>query len=56
MTGQILKKEDPANLKKYKGMRLLSVLGKTMMKVIFNRIRPVLEEVAGKKQCAFRPG
>ena len=40
----------------YRGISLLSVAGKIVVKVLLNRLQPLSESIIPETQCGFRPG
>lgn len=52
----IFKKGDKTDCKNYRGISLLSILGKVFMKIIHRRVLKRREEAAREEQAGFRPG
>jgi len=50
---KIPKKGDLSNLKKWRGVTLLSILSKILTRVILNRIRNIVEQHLRKEQTGF---
>jgi hypothetical protein len=49
-------KGDKGNCRNYRGISLLSVVGKIYAGILVERVRRVTEELIGEEQCAFRSG
>lgn len=49
----IAKKEDPNEVRDYRPIALLNSIIKIVMKVLANRITPVLQEIIGEQQTSF---
>ena len=52
----LLKKGDNQQCKNYRGISLLSIVGKVFMKVIQQRLQKRREQLAREEQAGFRPG
>ncbi|XP_061142364.1 uncharacterized protein LOC133159416, partial [Syngnathus typhle] len=51
----IFKKGDKADCGNYRGISLLSTVGKVLARVLANRLLPLSEEILPESQCGFRP-
>lgn len=51
----IFKKGDRTNCNNYRGISLLSCLGKLIAQILANRIVPLVEKILPESQCGFRP-
>ena len=52
----IFKKGDKKECSNYRGISLLSLVGKVFAKVLETRCRAMIELRLGDEQCGFRPG
>ena len=52
----IYKKGDKAECGNYRGISLLSTVGKLFAKILLNRLTQIAEDVLPDTQCGFRPG
>ena len=52
----LFKKGDKAVCDNYRGITLLSLLGKVYAKVLESRVRTIVEPILSDEQCGFRPG
>lgn len=50
----IHKKGNKANCDNYRGISLLSVAGKVLSRIIYNRLAPFAEKILAYTQCGFR--
>ncbi|XP_068675587.1 uncharacterized protein [Montipora foliosa] len=51
----LFKKGDKSLCSNYRGISLLSAVGKLFAKILLNRLTPLAEEVLPESQCGFRP-
>ena len=51
----LFKKGDKSLCSNYRGISLLSAVGKLFAKILLNRLTPLAEEVLHESQCGFRP-
>ena len=51
----IFKKGDKAECENYRGISLLSTIGKVLARVLANRLLPLSEGVLPESQCGFCP-
>ena len=51
----LFKKGDKSLCSNYRGISLLSAVGKLFAKILLNRLTPLAEEVLSESQCGFRP-
>ena len=51
----LFKKGDKSLCSNYRGISLLSAVGKLFAKILLNHLTPLAEEVLPESQCGFRP-